>query len=185
MFSSPLDELINLGVSRTIFHVMIVTTNKEGVTRLTFIFLINGLHFGFIKLCINIIFLLFLTLPFIFIFILSGRCELNIIKFDSLTSGRSRRRSILCLRIIRFGIGVTNLHRLVLSVQCANHTINSMRSCWRFWGRVCGRTRSFKDQIVKCSCLRINEIEILTRTNCLIFSDNTTHRDFMSNRSNE
>jgi hypothetical protein len=157
------------------FCVIIVTTNQAGVTRFTFIFLINGLCFGFIRMWIIILVLLILNLPFPFILVFSGRCGLNRINLNSLTGGRSRTRSILYIRIIRFGIGVTGVSGLRFSMKGADHTINNMIRCWRFWGRVCRRTRSIRDQIIKCSCLRINEIYILSTTNCLLFSDNTAH----------
>jgi hypothetical protein len=88
-------------------------------------------------------FFLILTLPFIFILIFSGRCGLNRINFNSLNRGRSR--SIFYIRIIIFRIGVSFLWRSSLSMEGANHTINTMRIYWMCWGRIRGRTRSIKD----------------------------------------
>jgi len=125
-FHGPLEELINLGPSWTIFRVLIITTDKERVSRLALILIINRLCFGFLKLWVIFI-LLILTLPF-FRFILSGRGRLNGVHVRGFSNGRSKIRSILNIRSTRLGVGGRSLRRLRLSMEGANHTISCMRS---------------------------------------------------------
>jgi hypothetical protein len=68
---------------------------------------------------------LLLSFPFFF-WISPSRRGLNKINFSSITGGRSRSRSTLCIGIIRFGTGVTRRENLGLNVEGTNHTINNM-----------------------------------------------------------
>jgi hypothetical protein len=49
-FRGPLEELSNLNASWTIFHIVIVTTDKERVSGFALILRINRLGIGFLRL---------------------------------------------------------------------------------------------------------------------------------------
>jgi hypothetical protein len=124
-FHGPLEEHSNLGLSWTIFRIVIVTTDKARVSGFALILIISRLCFGFLGLRVIFI-LLILTLSF-FRFILSSRGRLNRVNLRCFSGGRSRRRSILNIRSIRFGVGGRGLRSLRLSMESANHTISRMR----------------------------------------------------------
>jgi hypothetical protein len=125
-FHSPLEELSNLDPSWTIFHIVIITIDKERVSGFALILIINRLGFGFLRLWVIFI-LLILTLPF-FRFILSNRGRLNRVNLRGFVGERGRRWSILNIRSIRLGVGGRGLCILRLSMESANHTISRMRS---------------------------------------------------------
>jgi hypothetical protein len=124
-FRSPLEELSNLSSSWKIFHIVIVTIDKAKVSGFALILIISRLGFGFLRPWV-IFFLLILTLPF-FRFILSGRGSLNRVNLSSFAGGRSRRRSILNIRIIELGFGGRGFLILRLSMESSNHTVSRMR----------------------------------------------------------
>jgi hypothetical protein len=88
-FPGPLEELSNLGLSWTIFCIVIVTTDKERVSGFALILIISRLGFGFLRLRFIFV-LLILTLPF-FRLILLGRGRLNKVNLRGFAGGRSRR----------------------------------------------------------------------------------------------
>jgi hypothetical protein len=175
-FHGPLKELSNLGPSWTIFHVVIITTDKVRVSGFALILINSRLHFGFLRLRVIFI-LLILTLPF-FRFIFSSRGRLNGVHLRGLASGRSRRRSILNIRS-RLGIGGRGLCRLRLGMDSANHNISHMRSNRGSLDSGSRRTRCVREKIVKSTHLRINEIEVPSATDRLFFCGNSTHGNFM------
>jgi hypothetical protein len=85
-FHSPLEELSNLGMSWTIFRIVIITTYNARVSGFAFILIISRFGFGFLRMQVIFI-LLILTLPF-FRLILSGRGRLNRVNFKCFSCGR-------------------------------------------------------------------------------------------------
>jgi hypothetical protein len=127
----PLKELSDLNRSWKIFHVVIITTDKERISRYTLILIFNSPCLRFIGLQIIISILIILTLSF-FRFIFAARGGLNGVNLRSFFGGRSRSRRNVNIRRSRFGNGVSGRHGFSISVEGTNHTINNMRSCLGF-----------------------------------------------------
>jgi hypothetical protein len=102
-FWSSLKELSDLGVSWTILHVVIITTDKTRVSRFVLIPIVNRGSFG--SLYLRSIFVLLILTPSLFGFVFTSWGRLNCIYLRSLANGRGKRRRILNIRRSRFGVG--------------------------------------------------------------------------------
>jgi hypothetical protein len=90
-------------MSWTIFHVVIITTDKTRVSRFALIPIVNRCSFGFLYL--RSIFVLLILTSSLFGFVFTGWGRLNCIYLRSLVGGRGRRQSILNIRRSRFRVG--------------------------------------------------------------------------------
>jgi hypothetical protein len=163
----------------------VLATNKARITRFSPFFIIKKLIFWFISLLIISFILFILTLPFLLILRFTGSRRLDRIHLRGFTRRSSRRSSILYTGSSRFGIGMIDLFCLSLYMKSVNHTINNMRCYRKHWGWICRRARSVKDQVIQCAHLRINEIQVLGRTDFLFFNDDTSHGNITSYGTNE